>query len=291
MGYASYSTESRASRTATYMSLSTNEIFTQNQKRTIHESMVCDGLKLREARDSENHPNTIPIILNLDVTGSMGSIPDQLVREGLPKLMSDLIQRGVEDASLMFTAIGDHECDRYPLQVGQFESGDEELDMWLTRTYIESGGGGNFGESYLLAWYLAAFHTETDSYDKRKEKGFVFTVGDEPGLPNIPASALKEIFGPGQYKTWTDKELLEEASKKWNIYHLNIPRGRVRDSNNYWKQLIGENCIDVDNINDIPKIIAEIIIENKKTNKNNSSNQSIVEPKNDDNKKEDEQIL
>ncbi|STD12570.1 hypothetical protein [Chryseobacterium carnipullorum] len=40
--------------------------------------------------------------------------------------MGGIIQGGVPDPALLFLGIGDHECDAYSLQVGQFESGDEE---------------------------------------------------------------------------------------------------------------------------------------------------------------------
>lgn len=147
MGGGSYSFESRSLRSESlgYTTKSANEIFEQNRKRMIHESMVPSKALLREARDSQAHPHSIPIVLALDVTGSMGHIPHYLVKEGLPNLMAGIIQRGVPDPQILFLPIGDHECDHYPLQVTQFESADEELDMWLTRTYIESGGGGNNG--------------------------------------------------------------------------------------------------------------------------------------------------
>jgi hypothetical protein len=136
-------------------------VFEQNRKRKIHESMDPKTIKLREARDSAEHPNVFPVILGLDLTGSMGSIPVYLIREGLPHIMGKLIQKGFNDASLLFVGVGDHENDDAPLQVGQFESGDDELDTWLTRTWVEGGGGGNAGESYLLAWYFAAKPTIT----------------------------------------------------------------------------------------------------------------------------------
>lgn len=45
--------------------------------------MVSVGV--RECRDSEEHPETTPIIIALDVTGSMGRIPHDLVKNQLPK--------------------------------------------------------------------------------------------------------------------------------------------------------------------------------------------------------------
>lgn len=147
MGYTSYSTDSRSARAATrgYATKSANDIFEQNKERKIHESMDPKKAKLRESMDSEIHPLSVPIILGLDVTGSMLDVPVYLIREGLPKMMSNIIERGIKDPQVLFLAIGDAETDYFPLQVGQFESGDEELDLWLTRTYLEGHGGGNGG--------------------------------------------------------------------------------------------------------------------------------------------------
>lgn len=256
--------ESRAKKVG-YASKSAAEIFTQNALHMAHESMNPNGVIVREARDSEVHPNTVPIILGLDVTGSMGHIPHELIKEGLPKLMGGIIQGGVPDPALLFLGIGDHECDRYPLQVGQFESGDEELDMWLTRTYIEGGGGGNAGESYLLAWYFAAFHTKADAFEKRVQKGLLFTVGDEPGLKTLPASAIKEIMGQGQ-QTYTHLELLAEAQKRYDVYHISVLHsGQAINADVEWKELLGQNCLSIEDHREIPNVIKKIICDKHKS--------------------------
>lgn len=266
MGHGGYDSEARSCRSTSlgYHTKSVNEIFTQQKERKIHDSMSPRNVNKRECCDSQDHPNTVPIILSLDVTGSMGGIPHDLVKDGLPTLMGRLIQNGVPDASLLFLAAGDVYCDRYPFQVGQFEASDELLDQWLTRTYIEGGGGGNEGESYSLAWYFGANHTSLDSFTKRNKKGFLFTVGDEPCLDDIPLSKLKEIMGDtvnGQVTT--AKELLKAAQKMYNVYHLHIMQGSAgRDSLGYWKELLGKNCIVVDNYKDLPKVISDIIIKN-----------------------------
>lgn len=263
MGSTRYDIDARYNRAnrAGYGTKSASEIFTQNVERKAHQSMMPYGISFRESRDSEVHPNTVPIILGLDVTGSMGHIPHELIREGLPKLMGGIIQGGVPDPALLFLGIGDHEYDSYPLQIGQFESGDEELDMWLTRTYIESGGGGNGGESYLLAWYFAAFHTRIDAFEKRNQKGILFTVGDEPCLKVLPASAIREIMGSGQ-QTYTHYDLLEEAKKRYEIYHINVLHSdQAIRANRDWKELLGENCISIEDHREIPDVIKKIICE------------------------------
>lgn len=267
MGYTTYSTTDRRMRSESlgYYTRSRDEIFSQSKLHRVHDSMNPNGVDVRECRDSEKHPNALPIILALDHTGSMGHIPHELVKDGLPTLMGGLTQHGVPDASLLFLGIGDHEVDEWPLQIGQFESGDEELDMWLTRTYLEGGGGSNAGESYLLAWYFAANHTVADHFEKRKQKGFLFTVGDEPCLTSLPKSALKEIMGDtakGQ-SAFSDKQLLKEAQKNYNVFHLHILQGSAgRRSLNYWKELLGQNCIPVENYEDVAKIISKTVKSN-----------------------------
>ena len=172
------------------------------KSRSVTREMTTVGLDFRESRDSEEHPKSVAIMIGLDVTGSMGSVPEHLVKHGLPHMMDEIIKAGEPDPQVLFMGIGDHEFDRSPLQVGQFESSDELLDKWLMDTYLEGGGGGNDGESYMLAWYFAARHTKIDCWEKRKEKGFLFTIGDEHNLPSIPGPVLEKIMGKGgQYGT------------------------------------------------------------------------------------------
>ena len=261
MGWGYYSVDDRKARSAKlgYSTKNINEIFSQE---SISNAMDPQKIQIRESRDSQDHPESISIILALDVTGSMGSIPHYLVKEGLPHIMGNIIERGLKDPQLLFLAIGDHECDRYPLQVGQFESNDELLDKWLTEVYLEGGGGGNGGESYLLAWYFGGFHTVIDCYEKRKEKGVLFTIGDEPNLNGITSTQLKEIMGKGQFKDYSSLELLSKAREIYNVYHLHIKEtasGRTQTVMDGWKEVLRENLIIVENSKEISKIIPEIV--------------------------------
>jgi hypothetical protein len=218
---------------------------------------------MRESRDSAEHPNSLALVLALDVTGSMGSVPRHLVKEGLPTIMGTIIQRGILDPQLLFLGIGDHECDSAPLQVGQFESSDELLDKWLTNIYMEGGGGGNPGESYLLAWYFAARHTAIDCLEKRGKKGLLFTIGDEPCLKSVPGSSLSHLMGPGQYSAQNSSDdLLEAAKEKYDCFHLHIretSQGSRDSTVAGWKQLMGDNLIVVGSHRDVPRIIVDVI--------------------------------
>jgi len=266
MGYSFYSSTNRAIRSDSlgYMTKPRDEVFTQNKEHVIHKSMDPKDVSLRESRDSETHPNTVPIQLYLDVTGSMGHIPHLMIKDGLPTLIGTLIQNGVQDVALMFGAVGDHECDQAPLQIGQFESGDAELDMWLTRTWLEGNGGGNDGESYLLAWYFAGYHTRHDAFDKRNTKGFVFTIGDEPCLKDLSHSAVKEIMGKtavGQ-GNYTRDELLAKAQEQNHVYHIHVTHGSRRVWPG-WKQMLGQNLIEIVQHEDVSKTISDIVLSYK----------------------------
>jgi hypothetical protein len=263
MGSGSYSVESRNLRatSAGYYTKAPSQIF---EKRQLDLAMNPNGIRIREARDSEEHPNSIPVILGLDVTGSMGHVPHHLIKDGLPTLMSGIIQAGIPDPQLLFTAVGDHEVDDAPLQVAQFESSDELLDQWLQKVYIESGGGGNAGESYALAWYFAGYHTATDHWDKRNKKGYLFTVGDEPVLNTYPKTALEAIMGTScsVQTDITAAELLDAAREKWNVYHIHIRetgRGSREDSVNVWRELLGDNLIILEEHQKLPFTIADIV--------------------------------
>lgn len=235
------------------------------REKAINNAMSPYGIKVRESRDSKEHPNSLAIILALDETGSMRTVPHYLVRTGLPNFMDLIIKSGITDPQVLFIGIGDHECDNSPLQVSQFESSDELMDHWLTKLYLEGGGGGNDGESYLLAWYFAAYHTSIDCFEKRKKRGYLFTVGDEPTLGTIPANELKNIMGDGQYSSMTALELLSKASESYNVFHLHIMNetnnGQKRSVMDGWKQIIGDNLVLVGHKEEIPRSIADIIVK------------------------------
>ncbi|MGB0523878.1 MAG: hypothetical protein ACPGJS_13005 [Flammeovirgaceae bacterium] len=259
MGYSSWSDDAFSVLKHTRKSKATKDIFTS---KSLSKDMDPKGVNFRESRDSDAHPQTVPIMVFLDVTGSMGRIPEVLVREKLGALMNTLLAHGVEGPQVLFGAIGDHITDRFPLQIGQFESGTQELDQWLTTTYLEGGGGGQYMESYLLAWLFAARHTSTDSFEKRGQKGFLFTIGDEWTWEGIDEESLKRIMGYSNCEPVSAEELLEEAKRMYEVFHIHINEASYRDHPkilNPWKELLGERLIILEDYNAIAETIASTV--------------------------------
>lgn len=230
------------------------------KNRNLHTSMDPKGLTFRECRDSDVLKNSFPIIIGLDETGSMGEIPEYLIKNKLGKLMNVLIGNGVSDAEICFLGIGDHYTDSSPLQVGQFESDTDALDTCLTSIHLECGGGGNGGESYGLAWLFGARHTSTDSFEKRGIKGFIFTIGDEWIHQTIEAPFLRDYMG---YKEVTDVnivDLLEEAKKTYNVFHIHCNHDSYSTSiSDKWRGLLKENLIIVEDSDTIAEVIASTV--------------------------------
>ena len=126
----------------------------------MHPTLDPYGLTVRESRDSAEHPDSNPILISLDVTGSMGAVVRGIHRD-LPHLHELLLgHKYIPHPQILFAAVGDATCDRVPLQVGQFES-DNRMDQNLENMILEGGGGGQKTESYELAMYVAARHTAT----------------------------------------------------------------------------------------------------------------------------------
>lgn len=262
MGYTHWSSDAYDHLKRSYTSKSRDDIFKSNKSRKIAASMDPKGLIFRESRDSVEHPNSLAISVYLDVTGSMGRIPEHLIRHKLGSLMDTLLEHDIEDPQVMFSAIGDHISDRAPLQVGQFESGTDELSDGLANIFIESGGGGQNTESYLLAWLTAGRHTSLDCFEKRGKKGFLFTVGDEKSWGEVDANRLKDLMGYKQTEKITAEEVLAEAQRMYHVFHIHANQTHYKDNPQvlgYWRDLLGERLLIMDDYNALAELIASTV--------------------------------
>ena len=175
---------------------------------------------IRECRDTEEHPNTIPVILALDVTGSMGSSAVEVAKK-LNVIMTELYSK-VKDVEFLIMGIGDLAYDDAPIQASQFES-DIRIAEQLDKIYFEGGGGGNAYESYTAAWYFGLHQTDLDCW-KRGKKGIIITLGDEPLNPYLPIHSLRNAtdITSQEVSDIETESLYKEVTEKYDIYHIAV---------------------------------------------------------------------
>jgi hypothetical protein len=224
----------------------------------VHPSLDPKGMKVRESRDSGEHPRSVPIAVLFDVTGSMHHIPRQL-QGNLPELLGLLLRKGyVEHPQITFGAIGDATCDHVPLQIGQFES-DNRMDDCLERIVLEGGGGGQLTESYELGLYVMARHTVTDAWEKRGQRGYLFIVGDEMPYGRVDPGIVRRVIGDELHEALTTEAIVREVQERWDTYFI-LPRSAMHgdDPNvlDCWRRLLGQNVLHLDDINAVCETIA-----------------------------------
>lgn len=216
------------------------------------------GVGMRESRDSAEHPNSTPIAVLFDVTGSMGAVP-RIMQTKLGQLHGLLRYRGyLQDPQIMFGGIGDADTDRVPLQVGQFES-DNRMDEQLRTIFLEGGGGGQKSESYELATYFIARHTVTDAWEKRGRKGYLFIIGDEMNKPVLTAGKLRQVLGEPAREGLDVAGLYREVQQRWDTYFILPNQSHYftdRQVRVHWRALLGERLLLLDDPGAVCELIA-----------------------------------
>ena len=239
--------------------LSASQVYTQHY---LNAKLNPKGV-IRECVDSEEHPNTIPVILALDVTGSMGQTAVEVAAE-LNKIMTKLYEE-VQDVEFMIMGIGDLYCDDAPLQVSQFES-DIRIAEQLDQLWFEFGGGGNLWESYTAPWAFGISQIQLDCW-KRGKKGIIITMGDEELNPELDIVDYNNKVSDSEHqfnKNIDTKELYNLAKDKFSIYHINVKHGYRDPDMDRWYDVLGkENVITVP-VAGVAQAITDIVLKEAK---------------------------
>ena len=162
----------RSSRGITSTS-NASAIFTSKKAKDAYLPKFID---VRESRDSEDSPNSTPIILGFDVTGSMGYLAEEIAKNALNETITNIYAKNPVTNPHVMCAAFVEPVDRDGLQVTQFEADIRVVEQLLD---LRVGFGGNWFSYDSLLWYFAAKHTAIDSYEKRGKKGILIGIGDE----------------------------------------------------------------------------------------------------------------
>ena len=237
----------------------------------LDESLDPKNFKLRECANSEEHPNTVPVILALDVTGSMGAACRETA-EALAVIVKGLYEK-IKDVEFCVMGIGDLDYDRAPIQMSQFES-DVRIAVALDKIWLEFGGGGNAFESYSAAWWMGLHKTKLDCFDKQGRKGIIITMGDEPLNPYLPNFQLSRAINESVQSDIDTESLYKEASKKFDIFHIAVDDVNSSyhhyedDIERTFKKVIGDH-LRISTIQNLSKTIEECILESVNANASN----------------------
>lgn len=252
--------------------LSASQVYKQSQ---LHESLNPHNI-IRECCDSKEHPNTVPVILALDVTGSMGQTAVEVAAE-LNKIMTELYKT-VSDVEFMIMGIGDLEFDSVPIQATQFES-DIRIAEQLDQLYFEFGGGWNDYESYTAAWAFGLTQTKLDCW-KRDRKGIIITMGDEELNPTLPKENYNVITGHGNDFSGNGdidtKTLYPLVAEKFDVYHIDVNHRYFKANLQSFKELLGEDHIYRVPVNGVAQCIANIVKDSVAKSCNLQNNETIV---------------
>lgn len=271
MGYTQASADDLRARQAYRAATNTSFAYSQTmsqapvQDRKVHEKLDpkrrnSNGERVRESLDTDMHPNTVPIVVGFDETGSMGSVPRTL-QQKLAGLKGATLRAGLVDAQLLFGAYGDAKIDEAaPVQVGHFESG-TEMEDWLNDIYLEGYGGGNGGETSGLFIHFLAEASRLDSL-KRGKKGYLILTGDEVPHRLITRQEIKKYLDEDIEQDLTIEEVVAAAKEKYQIFFFLINNSTAHQQNSQavWSKLLGDkNVIVVENPDTISEQIALLV--------------------------------
>ena len=224
----------------------------------VHPTLDPHGVRARESCDSDEHPESTSIVVMFDVTGSMGQVPVTLQKK-LPDLLGLLLRKGyVADPQILFGGVGDATCDRVPLQVGQFES-DNRMDENLENIFLEGGGGGQRTESYELAMYFVARHTDIDCWNKRRHKGYLFIIGDEMAYPMVKKREVQTHIADGLERDIPLESIVRELQERYHVFYI-LPKAASYGGDpvilNFWRKLLVQNVLELEDADAVSETIA-----------------------------------
>ena len=107
-----------------------------------------------------------------------------------------------------------------------------------------------------------AKHTSIDCFEKRGQKGFLFTVGDERTHRDAEGELLTRLFGYESSPTRSAAELLASVQERYHVFHIHINSASYRNNQQLfgdWKELLGKRFLVLEDHRELGKLIAEVV--------------------------------
>lgn len=216
-----------------------------------YDDAVSKGKKAQDLiPKSISTQSTVPMVVLIDVTGSMGEWPKTIFSK-LPYFEHEAQEYfETKDIAISWGAIGDaHTPDKYPLQVREFSKG-VDLKTRLEELVIEGGGGGQEKENYELG---ALYYARNVSMPNAISP-LLIIIGDEEPYDYVDQDFAKEFAYITLEKRLTTKQIFEELKRRYSVYLIRKPyndggENKMSDTDKrmyrHWADLLGEDYISI----------------------------------------------
>jgi hypothetical protein len=107
-------------------------------------------------------------------------------------------------------------------------------------------------------------HTSIDCFEKRKKKGYLFTLGDEECPEILLSKEIEEFLGENPERNFTAAELLAMVEKQYHVFHIVIEEGNHarRDLPGVmksWRNILGQRVISLSDYTKLAEVIVSTI--------------------------------
>eukprot|EP00005_Dracoamoeba_jomungandri_P006350 CAMPEP_0174261886 /NCGR_PEP_ID=MMETSP0439-20130205/12598_1 /TAXON_ID=0 /ORGANISM="Stereomyxa ramosa, Strain Chinc5" /LENGTH=302 /DNA_ID=CAMNT_0015346489 /DNA_START=57 /DNA_END=965 /DNA_ORIENTATION=+ len=175
-----------------------------------------------------------PVVLALDVTGSMGDWP-LIIWDKLPMFYGQIMMNEyLDDPHVSFAPTGDARSDKAPLQVSDFVVG-MDMDDAIGKIYVERGGGAGCCETYELTAYYYLKHCTIPF----GSKPLFFFSADEDFYPEVAAADVKSVIGDSLKSDLDASAVMKALALKFNVFVLRKTHYQESSFLNHWKDAVG----------------------------------------------------
>eukprot|EP01080_Neovahlkampfia_damariscottae_P007119 gene7119-11282_t len=229
------------------------EVFKNNK--TLHKS--CDPKIQFDEDEKLVSKFKSPIVLCLDVTGSMTDWP-KVIYDKLPMFYGQIVEQGyLKDPSISFCAIDDFNSG-CPIQVTNFGQG-KQIDELISKIWLVGRGGGPTNKHHPCEAYDLGFYFYSKKSDvSNSDLPFYFIIADEGFRYQSKVENIKKYIGDDIDKDISTSELIQELKKQYNVFLLQKDHGsKTNILEKLWKDELGEeNVLQVSN----PKACVDVML-------------------------------